>query len=52
MPLVFRNVIEAIYPHRDNSAATKYSPETPVNTPGISSIILHLFETPFSANLK
>jgi hypothetical protein len=30
IPFVFRKVIEAIYPLQDNSAATKYSPETPV----------------------
>ena len=29
IPLVFYNVTEHIYPLRDSSAATKYSPDTP-----------------------
>jgi hypothetical protein len=35
MPRVFRREIEAMYPRRDNSAATKYSPATPARTDGI-----------------
>lgn len=30
IPRVFRRVSDATYPRRDNSAATKYSPESPV----------------------
>jgi hypothetical protein len=29
IPFVFRKVIEAMWPNRDNSPATKYSPATP-----------------------
>src|SRR6266446_10206381 len=36
-PRLFRSVIEARYPLRDNSAATKYSPATPQRT--VSSFI-------------
>jgi len=36
MPLVLRRVIEAMYPRRDSSAATKYSPDTPTRIEGRS----------------
>jgi hypothetical protein len=44
MPFVFFNVIEAIYPLLDNSAATKYSPEIPANMP---FLIFFIFPSSF-----